>query len=83
MKLTMKYERHCHKPMLCSALACVMASVLPTLQSLQPNSSNIGIADVDKGWTVEAKWHITSICTQRFKTPIKLILYKWTMYKQK
>ena len=50
---------HYFKPMLCGALACVRASVLPTLQSLQPNSSNMGIADVDKGWNVEAKWHIT------------------------
>jgi hypothetical protein len=46
--------------MLCGAVACVRASVLPNLQSLQPNSSNIGIADVVKGWNVEAKWHITS-----------------------
>ncbi len=51
--------RHFVKPMLCGAMACVRASVLPILQSLQPNSSNMGIADVDKGWNVEAKWHIT------------------------
>jgi hypothetical protein len=44
----------------CGAVACVVASVLPNLQSLQPNSSNMSIADVDKGWNVEAKWHITS-----------------------
>ena len=42
----------------CGAVACVVASVLPNLQSLQPNSSNMSIADVDKGWNVEAKWHI-------------------------
>ena len=59
MNLTITKERHCHKPMLCGALAFVMASVLPILQSLQPNSINMGIADVDKGWNVEAKWHIT------------------------
>jgi hypothetical protein len=45
--------------LLCGGLACAVAPVLPTLQSLQPNSSNMGIADVDKGWNVEAKWHIT------------------------
>ena len=61
MNLAMKHEIHCHKPMLCGALACVRASVLPNLQSLQPNSSNMGIADVDKGWNVEAKWHITIV----------------------
>jgi hypothetical protein len=61
MNLTTTKERHCHKPMLCGGLACVRASVLPILQSLQPNSSNMGIADVDKGWNVEAKWHITMV----------------------
>jgi hypothetical protein len=55
----MKNEQHCVKPMLCGVWGCAVASVLPTLQSLQPNSSNMGIADVDKGWNVEAKWNIT------------------------
>ena len=59
MKVTTKKGQHEYKPMLCGAIGCVRASVLPTLQSLQPNSSNMGIAAVDKGWNVEAKWHIT------------------------
>ncbi len=61
MKVTTKKGQHEYKPVLCGAGVCVSASVLPTLQSLQPNSSNMGIADVDKGWNVEAKWHITIV----------------------
>ena len=59
MNSTTKNEQHSIKPMLCGAWACSVASVLPILQALQPNSSNMGIADVVKGWNVEAKWHIT------------------------